>query len=90
MAWVKTSIVGCRSASIRRTPWIPLHDTEIVGIRDGPKMENDETNIQNGSVIEIDPEEICYDWTDKKFYKVRNPEGWIYEGVIDYGVNANG
>ena len=90
MAWTKTHIVGCRVASIRRTPWIPLHDTDIVGIRDGPKFDSNETLVQNGSVIEIDPEEICYDWTDRKFYKVRSPEGWIYEGVIDYGGDTNG
>lgn len=85
MAWVQTRIVNCKTASIRRMPWIPLYDNEIVGIRDGPKFDNDEQLIQNGSSIEIDPEVICYDWTDRKFYKVRNPEGWIHEGVIDYG-----
>ena len=90
MAWIQTHVVGCRVASIRRTPWIPLHDKEIVGIRDGPKFDSDDLVVQNGSVIEIDPEEICYDWTDRKFYKVRNPEGWIYEGVIDYGGDTNG
>lgn len=90
MAWTQTHVVGCRVASIRRTPWIPLHDKEIVGIRDGPKFDSGDLVVQNGSVIEIDPEEICYDWTDRKFYKVRNPEGWIYEGVIDYGGDTNG
>lgn len=84
MAWIKTQIVNCKTASIRRTPWIPLHDKEIVGIRDGPKFENNNESIQNGSIIEIDPDQVCYDWTDKKFYKVRNPEGWIHDGVINY------
>ena len=84
MAWIKTQIVNCKTASIRRTPWIPLHDKEIVGIRDGPKFENNNELIQNGSIIEIDPDQVCYDWTDKKFYKVRNPEGWIRDGVINY------
>lgn len=83
MAWIPTRIKNCRVASIRSTPWIPLRDTEIVGIRDGPKNQDNE--IQNGSTIEIDPQQICYDWTDKKFYKVRNPDGWIFEGVVDYG-----
>lgn len=90
MAWTQTHVIGCRVASIRRTPWIPLHDKEIVGIRDGPKFDADETLINNGESIDIDPDEICYDWTGKKFYKVRNPEGWIHEGVIDYGGDTNG
>ena len=90
MAWIKTHIVSCRTASIRRTPWIPLHDNEIVGIRDGPRFNDEDMQIENGSVIDIDPDEICYDWTNRKFYKVRNPEGWIYEGVIDYGGDTSG
>lgn len=84
MAWVKTQIINCRTASIRRTPWIPIRDTDIVGIRAGPQFGKKQETIENGSTIEIDPEQVCYDWTDKKFYKVHNPEGWIYEGVIDY------
>ena len=56
----------------------------------GDNLQDLLSKIQNGSVIEIDPEKICYDWTDRKFYKVRNPEGWIYEGVIDYGGDTNG
>lgn len=90
MAWTQTRITGCRVASIRRSPWIPLHDKEIVGIRDGPKKNDTEILLQNGLTIEIDPDQVCYDWTDKKFYKVRNPDGWIYEGVIDYGGDVNG
>ena len=85
MAWTKTRIVNCRVASIRRTPWIPLHDKDIVGIRDGPKLDYGDQTVQNGSIIEIDTEQVCYDWTDRKFYRVRNPDGWIYEGVVDYG-----
>lgn len=88
MAWTPVQIVNCKSASIRLVPWIPLHDKEIVGIRDGP-TENQET-VKSGSTIEIDPTVTCYDWTDRKFYKVRNPEGWIYEGVINYGGDVNG
>lgn len=88
MPWTSTSIVNCRSASIRRTPWIPLRDSEIVGIRDGP-IQNDLT-VQKGSTIDVDLEQICYDWTDRKFYKVRNPDGWIYEGCIDLGDSTDG
>lgn len=84
MAWIRTHIVGCRSASIRRTPWIPMHADDIVGLRDGPIFDDNEL-VKEGSTIEINPEEYCYDWTDRKFYKVRIPDGWIYEGVIDYG-----
>lgn len=83
MAFTKARIVNCRRASIRKTPWIPLHSEEISGIRDGP-VETEKTVLQ-GDLIEIDTAQICYDWTDRKFYKVRNPDGWIYEGCVDLG-----
>ena len=69
MAWTQTHVTGCRVASIRRTPWIPLHDKEIVGIRDGPKFDADGISICNKESIEIDPDDICYDWTGKKSTK---------------------
>ena len=80
MAFRKASIVNCRRASIRRTPWIPLHAEEISGIRDGPI--NKEGSVLKGDTIEIDTDEVSYDWTGRKFYKVINPEGWIYEGCV--------
>ena len=89
MAYKRVKIANCKSASIRRTPWIPLHDKEIVGIRDGPK-EQDGLTVKAGDSIEIDPDDICYDWKDRKFYRVRNPKGYIYEGVIDMGDGNNG
>ena len=88
MAFTRTKIVNCRRASIRRTPWIPLHSDDIVGIRDGP-IENSIT-VKTGDTIEIDSDHICYDWTGRKFYKVRNPKGWIYEGCIDLGGDTSG
>lgn len=83
MAFKKVKIVNCRRASIRKKPWVPLHSEEIVGIRDGP-IETENT-IKLGDTIEIDTDRVSYDWTDRKFYKVRNPDGWIYEGCIDLG-----
>lgn len=88
MSWVRVRIANCKKASIRRTPWIPLHDEEIVGIRDGPNQKLDA--VKTGDFIEIDVDHFCYDWTDRKFYKVRNPEGWIYEGCVDLGGNNDG
>lgn len=90
MAWTKAQIVNCRVASIRQTPWIPLHDMDIVGIRDGPKFDSKTETIEEGSIVYVDLDDICYDWTNRKFYKVRDPEGWIYEGVINYGGDVNG
>ncbi len=81
MSWTRVSIANCRTASIRQAPWIPLYDTNIVGIRDGPTNRSD--NLNNGDYIEVDFDQTCYDWKDRKFYKVRNPEGWIYERCID-------
>lgn len=89
MAYKRVQIVNCKTASIRRTPWIPLHDKEIVGIRDGPVFQED-VIVKAGDTIEIDPEDDCYDWTDRKFYRVRNPRGWIYEGVINLEDDSDG
>ena len=73
MSTVKVvTIVNCKKASIRKTPWIPLHEKEIVAEK------------KFGDSIEIDPSKICYDWKNRKFYKVVNSRGWIHEGVIDY------
>ncbi len=88
MSWVRVSIANCRKASIRRAPWIPLCDEEIVGIRDGPSKIFDSVNA--GDFIEIDIAEVSYDWKNRKFYKVRNPEGWIYEGCVDLGGSNDG
>lgn len=83
MASRRVTIVNCKSASIRQTPWIPWRDKEISGIRDGPKIEGD--SIKMGSSIEIDTDDKCYDWKGRKFYKTKRPKGWIYEGCIDLG-----
>lgn len=82
MALRTVKIINCKSASIRRTPWIPLHDQEIVGIKKGQQI--DDTTVKIGSSVTIDTNEIQYDWTGRKFYKVIRPNGWIYEGCIDY------
>lgn len=88
MPFTQVTIANCRRASIRRTPWIPMRRKEIVGIRDGPL---DKTNTAElGESIDVDLDDICYDWTGRKFYKVRNPVGWIYEGCIDIGGDTNG
>ena len=50
MAYRRVKIVNCKTASIRRTPWIPLHDKEIVGIRDGPILE-DNTIVKSGETV---------------------------------------
>lgn len=81
MALRTVRIVNCRSASIRRKPWIPLHDQEIVGFKDNSMKDYGAVKI--GSSVTIDTSEIQYDWTGRKFYKVVKPKGWIYEGCID-------
>ena len=73
MALVQTKIANCRTASIRRTPWIPMLEEDVIGEK------------KRGEYIQIDTSEICYDWEDRKFYRTRNPKGWIHEGVIEYG-----
>ncbi len=81
MAYRKASIVNCRRASIRRTPWIPLHAEDIAGIRDGPIDK--EGSVSKGDTVEIDDEDVVYDWTGRKFYKIKHPSGWIYEGCVN-------
>ena len=88
MAYTQVIIANCKRASIRNKPWIPMRRKEIVGIRDGP-TDNDNT-VKAGDTIDVDLEDVCYDWTDRKFYKVRNPEGWIYEGCINIGGEKDG
>lgn len=88
MSWTRVPIANCKTALIRRAPWIPLEDEEIVGIRDGPKQK--ENTVKFGDYVEIDTDQICYSWTDRKFYKVKNPDGWIYEGCIIVGDDSNG
>lgn len=83
MAFKLVTITNCCRASIRRKPWIPTHSNEIVGIRDGPTYRDN--TVKQGDSLEIDLENICYDWTGRKFYKVRNPDGWIYEGCVNIG-----
>ena len=76
-------IINCKRASIRRKPWIPLIDEEIVGLREGPNENN--TKLKSGKTIMIDDSQVSYDWKDRKFYKTLNPDGWIYAGCIDLG-----
>lgn len=87
MALRKVQIVNCRSASIRRTPEIPLHAEDIVDIKSG--MRSSDSKVNHGTIIQIDTDKVCYDWTGRKFYKVNNPHGWIYEGCIDLGEDGS-
>lgn len=88
MGYIKAKVVNCKKASIRRHPWIPLHANDIVDIKEGTSKDTD--IVKKGTTIMIDPDNVSYDWTDRKFYKVRNPDGWIYEGCVDYGSDDGG
>jgi len=72
MKTIFTKITNCKKAAIRKTPWRTLFEKDIVGQK------------RHGEIVEIDPTKTCYDWHDRKFYKVINPRGWIHDGVIDY------
>ena len=72
MAFVKTTIVNCKLASIRRKPWIVFAEDDVVGVK------------KLGDVIEIDPSSFSYDWKDRKFYKTKDPSGWIHSGCVEY------
>ena len=80
MSFTKARIANCSKASIRKKPWDPNEDKELVGLKDGPLSAG--TKIDQGDVVYVNLDDICYDWTGRKYYKVRRPEGWIPEGVI--------
>lgn len=82
MSYIKTRIIGCKKASIRRYPWIPLQEKDIVDVKEN--VNNDLDIVSIGSTLEIDPSVISYSWTGRKFYKVKTPDGWIYEGCVSY------
>lgn len=88
MSFKPAMIVNCKKAAIRRTPWIPLHDKEIAGYMDG--SSDDVNTVSRGKRIDVDIDEIVYDWTGRKFYKVKAPKGWIYEGCISIGGDDGG
>ena len=83
MGYTKVQITNCHLACIRKAPWNTEEELDIVGYKKGPRVNS--KNSRAGDFIEIDPTDICYDWQGRKFYKVRAPEGWIYEGVINLG-----
>ena len=87
MSFRPAQVVNCKKASIRRTPWIPLHDEEISGYMDG--SSDDSKTVSSGKTIDIDTEEVVYDWTGRKFFKVKRPKGWIYEGCVKIGGDNN-
>lgn len=72
MPYVAAKITNCKTASIRKCPWIPYFNEHVVGV------------ISNGDVIDIDVNNVCYDWVDRKYYKTRNPNGWIHDGVVEF------
>lgn len=81
MGYTTVRIVNCKKASIRRTPWITWHNKDMSGVLDGPLHTSDD--FKKGDELDVDFDSFCYDWTGRKFYKVRMPKGWIYEGVIE-------
>ena len=74
MAFVPATICNCKTASIRRAPWIPRFEF------DEPSDVVEEKKL--GEEIKIDKEDTCYDWHDRLYYRVANPKGWVHEGVV--------
>lgn len=88
MAYKRVQIANCHLACIRKAPWNTMEELDIVGYKKGPRYNS--VFNRSGEFIEIDPDDVCYDWLGRKFYKVRSPKGWIYEGVIDFEGGVNG
>ena len=87
MSYRQVNVINCRTASIRKAPWITPDADEIVGEVDGNLKFGQE--VKSGKTIEIDPDNFCYDWTGRKFYKVLYPDGWIYEGCISLETSSD-
>lgn len=77
MHLIKVKIINCKTASVRKHPYLPLYANDIIA------------ELKNGDDVTIDPGNVCYNWQGRKFYKTRNPNGWIYSGIIDYKEAVN-
>lgn len=71
MAFQNKKIANCRTASIRKAPWIAECIDDVVQTK------------KRGEQVEVDPSDICYDWTDRVYFRTKNPKGWIHEGVLE-------
>ena len=67
------STIAVKSASIRKAPWITPISEDVID------------EVKAGSVVTVDKTQICYDWTDKMFYKCiteSGKEGWINAEIV--------
>lgn len=69
---MQTFKITQKAISIRRHPWI-TNDYEAVL-----------TELHPGDVISYNPNNICYDWTNERFYACTTPagDGWINAKVV--------
>lgn len=82
MALRNVKVVNCKTASVRIAPWNPWPTYSFSNTQ---SPINDGREIKQGSIIQIDDDDITYDWTgSRKYYKVKNPKGWIHEGCIEF------
>ena len=72
MGFVRTRIANCRTASVKKAPWIPIEEDEVVGEK------------CRGDPVDIDPDTFVYDWEGDLFYKIKDPDGWINKGCVEY------
>lgn len=72
MSFRKMKIANCRRASIRKAPWRSYDAHDIIDTK------------KRGEEVEVNTSEICYSWTDERYFRTRNPRGWIRDGVLDF------
>ena len=60
---MKVKVVNCKKLGIRKTPWIPEEDPEIV------------YTANKGEILELKSYDVVYDWTGRKFLEVETQSG---------------
>lgn len=68
---MKAKVVNCKKLGIRKAPWIPEEDPEIVAV------------IPKGEVVTIKSFREVYDWTGKRFYKIETESGVEGYAIVD-------
>lgn len=80
MAFEKVKVINCKRAAIRQDPW------DIKDSNDSDaSFESTAEEVKGGDTIEVDFAVSCYSWIDRRYYKVKKPDGWIYEGCVERG-----
>lgn len=68
---MKATVINCKKLSLRKHPWITPDDEAI------------ETDIKAGTEVEVDTNDVVYNWQGRNYYKVKLANG--VEGYAPFG-----